>query len=138
MTGPVLDVNEIDVLIGEIGRRGYMFHQFHVDRNGPDVLAAVFRWQTCADVLILVDDRQSHAYRTPAGNPDVDVFSPTCVHWFYGRSAEVGMAWVMRALLTLPRPGEPGGLPALVRAPAGIGVRHAGRGAAVISRRPDR
>lgn len=121
----------IDALVEEAGRRGYLWHLFRVDRHGPEVLAGVLRWPTCADVVVLIDDDASHAYRTPAVE---DVFAPAWVHWFYGLSAEVGMAWVLRALLTLPGPGEPGGLPALVPAPAGIGVP-GGRLPVVIRRR---
>jgi hypothetical protein len=109
----------IDALVDEAGRRGYLWHLFRVDSHGPEVLAGVLRWPTCADVMVLIDDHASHAYRTPAAD---DVFAPKWVHWFYGLSAEVGMVWVLRALLTLPRPDEPDGLPPLVRAPAGIGV----------------
>jgi hypothetical protein len=114
--------NEIDALIDEAGRRGFLWHLFRTDRHGPEVLAGVLRWPDCADVVVLIDDRDSHAYRVPTGNLSVDVFAPTCVHWFYGLSAEVGMAWVLRALLTLPRPDQPAGLPVVVPAPTGIGV----------------
>ena len=126
-----LVVNEVDTLVDEAGRRGYLWHLFRVDRHGPEVLAGVLRWPTCADVVVLTDDHGSHAYRTPAV---ADVFAPQWVHWFYGLSAEVGMVWVLRALLTLPRPDEPGGLPELVRAPAGVGVQ-GGRSSVVIRRR---
>jgi hypothetical protein len=133
--GATVDVDEIDALIDTVRRRGYLWHQFRVDRHGPAVLAGVLRWPTCADVLILIDDHESHAYRTPTGDPGADVFAPEWVHWFYGLSAEVGMAWVLRALLTFPRPVEPGGLPSLVRAPAGLGVP-GDRFPVVISKRP--
>jgi hypothetical protein len=124
-------VDEIDALVDKAGRRGYLWHLFRVDRHGPEVLAGVLRWPTCADVVVLVDDQASHAYRLPAGG---DEFAPEWVHWFYGLSAEVGMAWVLRALLTLPRPDEPGGLPRVVRAPRGIGVP-GGRLPVVVRRR---
>jgi hypothetical protein len=114
-------VDELDALIEEAGKRGYLWHQFRVDRHGPDVLAGVFTWSDCADVVVLTDDRDSHAYRTPTG-ADIDVFAPSVVHWWYGHSAEVGVVWVLRALLTFPRPDEPHGLPPLVAAPAGTGV----------------
>jgi hypothetical protein len=117
-----LAVDEIEALVDEAGRRGFLWHLFRVDRHGPEVLAGVLRWPDCADVVVLIDDRTSHAYRVPTRESGVDVFAPTWVHWFYGLSADVGMAWVLRALLTLPDPGAPGGLPAPVPAPAGIGV----------------
>jgi hypothetical protein len=123
----------VDALVEEAGRRGYLWHLFRVDRHGPEVLAGVLRWPGCADVVVLIDDHSSHAYRVPTVEPGVDVFAPVWVHWFYGLSAEVGMAWVLRALLTLPRPDEPGGLSALVPAPAGIGVP--GGGSPMVIRR---
>jgi hypothetical protein len=113
-------VEELDVLIERAGRRGYLWHQFRVDHHGPEVLAGVFQWPDCADVVVLIDDHESHAYRTPT--PINDVFAPSHVHWWYGRSAQVGMVWVLRALLTLPSPREPGGLPPLVPALPDTGV----------------
>jgi hypothetical protein len=50
------------------------------------------------------------------------VFAPSLVHWWYGRNpAQPGtsMVWVLRALLTLPEPGDV--LP-LAPAPDGTGV----------------
>lgn len=132
--GAEVAVDELDALIDEAGRRGFLWHLFGVDKHGPEVLAGVLRWPTCADVVVLIDDQTSHAYRLPVGDSEVDVFAPPWVHWFYGLSAEVGMAWVLRALLTLPNPREQGGLSALVRAPVGIGVM-GNRSPVVIRRR---
>ena len=102
-------------------KRGYLWHQFRVDLHGPEVVAGVLRWADCADVLVLIDDDRTHAYRTPA-SPDTDVFAPAHVYWWYGNSRDVGMVWVLRALLTLPAPDEPGGLLAVRLAPPGTGV----------------
>jgi hypothetical protein len=30
--------------------------------------------------VVLTDDRDSHAYRVPTRDHNVDVFAPTCVH----------------------------------------------------------
>lgn len=114
-------VTELDALLEKAGKRGYLWHQFRVDQHGPEVLAGMFQWGDCADVVVLTDDASSHAYRTPVV-PAVDVFAPSHVHWWYGRSEKVGMVWVMRALLTLPRPDERGGLPPLIAAPPDTGV----------------
>lgn len=131
--GAAIDVNELDALIEEAGRRGYMWHQFRTDRHGPEVLAGVFRWGRCVDVVVLTDEKGSHAYRTPTAAA-IDVFAPSHVHWWYGRIDNavrlpdsmvlpgVSMVWVLRALLTLPDPEEPGGLPRLVPAPPGTGI----------------
>jgi hypothetical protein len=114
-------LDELDVLIERAGKSGYLWHEFRVDRYGPDVLAGVCQWRDCADVVVHTDDETSHAYRTPT-DAATDVFAPTHVCWWYGGSSDVGMVWVMRALLTLPHPDEPDGLPPLVPAPSGTGV----------------
>ena len=120
-----MSMNELDALIEEAGRRGYLWHQFRPDRHGPEVLAGVLRWGSCADVVVLTDERSTHAYRTPTEQGD-DVFAPMRVHWWYGRNDSavgcngVSMVWILRALLTLPTPDER--LPPLVSAPAGTGV----------------
>lgn len=127
-------MTELDLLIEEAGRRGYLWHQFRHDRHGPEVLAGVFRWGSCVDVVVLADEKGTHAYRTPA-DATADVFAPVHVHWWYGRSDDtvglprsgmvlpgVDVVWILRALLTLPTPGEPGGLPPLISAPKGTGV----------------
>lgn len=115
------NVDELDALIERAGKGGYSWHQFRVDRHGPEVLAGVYRWSDCADVVVLTDDETSHAYRTPT-DETTDVFAPPYVCWWYGRSSDVGMVWVMRALLTLPRPDEAGGLLPLIPAPPQTGV----------------
>lgn len=119
--GTAVDVNELDALIERAGKRGFRWHQFRVDRYGPEVLAGVYPWQDCADVVVLTDDAGSHAYRTPTAAA-IDVFAPSHVHWWYGSGEKVGMVWVVRALLTLPSPNERYGLPPLVPAPPGTGV----------------
>lgn len=120
-------VTELDLLIEEAGRRGYLWHQFRLNEHGPEVLAGAFRWGRCVDVVVLADEKGTHAYRTPVDSA-ADVFAPVRVHWWYGRNGDtggppgVGMVWILRALLTLPTPSEPGGLPPLVSAPKGTGV----------------
>ncbi|GAB3435181.1 hypothetical protein [Actinophytocola sediminis] len=131
------DLTELDALIEVAAKRGYLWHQFRVDRHGPDVLAGAYQWALCADVVVLADERNSHAYRTPTG-PTTDVFAPTRVHWWYGRSDDsvappakpgqlrvlpgISPVWTLRALLTLPTPDEPGGLLPPMPAPKGTGV----------------
>lgn len=75
-----VNVTELDALIARAGKAGYAWHQFRRDRHGPDVLAGVYRWRECADVVVLTDDETSHAYRTPT-DAAVDVFAPSHVHW---------------------------------------------------------
>jgi len=129
--GMAVGTTEFDVLIEKISKRGYLWYQFAENDYGPRTVAGVFHWLDCADVLVLCDDRDSHAYRTPTPIPDI--FSPVHVHWWYGRADStvrqsgtelpgVDMVWVLRALLTLPRPDQPYGLPPLRVAPPGTGV----------------
>lgn len=118
--GATVTVDELDALIETIGKCGYMWYRFRDNRHGPQVVAGVYHWPTCADVLVLIDNRDTHAYRTPT--PAADVFAPALVHWWYGRSEDIGMVWVLRSLLTLPRPHHPGGLPPAMPAPPGTGV----------------
>lgn len=113
-------MGELDALLEKTSKRGYLWHRFRDNHHGPEVLAGVFQWDNCADVVVLTDDAGTHAYRTPTDHA-TDVFAPAQVHWWYGKG-EVGMVWVLRALLTLPGPHEPGGLPRLVPAPKGTGV----------------
>lgn len=44
--GAVIAVDETDAdsLINDAGKRGFLWHQFRVDRHGPEVLAGVFQW----------------------------------------------------------------------------------------------
>lgn len=110
-------MTELDVLLEKVGRLGYMMHMFRGDQHGPDVLAAVYQWETCADVLVLYDGQRAHAYRTTSGS-DVDVLAPSHIWWWYGGCA----VWTLRALLTLPAPGDPGAPVSVVPAPPGSGV----------------
>lgn len=90
---------------------------FRTGHHGPDVLAAVYQWETCADVVVLFDDQHAHAYRMPTGE-GTDVFSPTHIYWWYGANP----VWTLRVLLTLPEPGQPYAPDTLVPAPPGAGV----------------
>lgn len=130
--GLAVEVHELDALIEKAAKRGYVWHQFRFDRHGPEVLAGVFEWGGCADVVVLTDEKGSHAYRTPTDRT-TDVFAPSHVTWWYGRSDEtvtargnvlpgISMVWVLRALLTLPEPTVPDVLLPLVPAPKGTGV----------------
>jgi len=108
---------ELDALMATVGKRGFVFHSFRVDRHGPDVLAAVHDFGGCADVVILVDEDRAVAYRTPTG-PGIDVFSPSQVYWSYA----AGPVWTLRALVTLPPPGHPDAPSGLMEAPSRLGI----------------
>lgn len=92
---------EIDELLGELRRQGGVLYVFG-PKTGPQLVAHVFQWPTCADVVILRAEDDATAYRTPT-LADTDVFAPKVVSWHYHSTA----AWTLRALLTLPQPGDP-------------------------------
>jgi hypothetical protein len=107
-------VTELEALLETAGRRGYLWHLFRIDRHGPEILAGVFQHPECADVFVLSGAEHAHAYRVPT-RADTDVFAPTQVYWWYGASP----VWTLRALLTLPEPGQPD---MLTPAPPGLGI----------------
>jgi hypothetical protein len=115
-------VDELDVLLERLGKRGYLFHAFRNDQHGPEVLAAVLDVGGTADVLILFDEDHAVAYRTPTG-PGVDTFAPTHIYWWYASSA----VWTLRAVLTLAPPGHPDAAGVLLDAPPDLGLPAAGR-----------
>jgi hypothetical protein len=95
-------LEEFDILIAHLGHLPYVFHEFRIGTRDDEALAAVRSWGEIADVVIVRDESTATAYRSPTG-PDLDVFDPVRVFWFYASSA----AWTLRALLTLPAPGHP-------------------------------
>lgn len=111
------NVTELDALWEKAGTLGFTMHTFHTDRHGPAVTAMVHQWETCADVLVLVDDQHAHAYRTPTAD-NTDVFTPTHLYWWY----EANAVWTLRALLTLPKPGHQNAPDTLVPAPSAAGI----------------
>jgi hypothetical protein len=96
-TSPILEE-----LLRELRRRKWVLHLFG-RRTAPEIYAAAFQWETCADVVILRDQARASAYRAPTF-PGTDVFCPTVVAWQYHASP----VWTLRAALTLPAPGDPG------------------------------
>lgn len=114
--------DELDALIDQLGKSGFLLHAFQVDRYGPDILAVVFGYGGCADVMILWDEHRACAYRVPIG-PAVDLFNPSRVYWHYGTDP----VWTLRALLTLAPPGHPDAPTALTDAPPGYGIPVQGR-----------
>jgi hypothetical protein len=92
---------DVEELLNELRRRRWMLYVFG-PKDGPDVVAAVFQWSTCADVVILRGEVDASAFRVPTF-PDTDVFSPELVSWQYHAPA----AWTLRAVLTTDPPGHP-------------------------------
>ncbi|WP_181773799.1 hypothetical protein [Amycolatopsis pittospori] len=90
----------IDELLEELRRRRWVVYIFG-PREEPEVCAAVFQWETCADVLVLRGEERASAYRVTT-LPDTDVFQPALVSWQYHSTAD----WTLRAVLTIPPPGD--------------------------------
>jgi hypothetical protein len=113
----VASVTELDALLEKAGKLGFIVHMFRTDRHGPEVLAGVFQRSGYAGVFVFSSDEYAHAYRLPT-DTDADVFAPTRVYWWYGASP----VWTLRALLTLPEPGQPDAPDTLIAAPPSLGI----------------
>jgi hypothetical protein len=107
---------DVEELLTELRRRKWVLYVFG-QQDGPDAVAAVFQWTTCADVVILRGADDATAYRVPTF-PDTDVFSPEMVSWQYHASA----AWTLRAVLTIDPPGHPRAPVSVLRPAAGCFV----------------
>ena len=92
----------LEELLEELRRRKWVLHLFG-GRTAPEIYAAVHQWETCADVVIIRDERRASAFRVPIF-PGTDVFRPRVVTWQYHSNP----VWTLRAALTLPPPGSPG------------------------------
>lgn len=98
-----MTTTELDELLIRLVRQRFTQYAFRVDHHGPDILAYVHDWgRGTADVVILFDERLACAYRTATG-PDIDVFAPELVSWWYSSSP----IWTLRVVISLPQPGHP-------------------------------
>lgn len=117
MPDAVVSVTELEALLEKAGKLGFLVYMFRTDRHGPEVLAGVLQRSGYADVFVFCSDEYAHAYRLPTGT-DTDVFAPTRVYWWYSASP----VWTLRALLTLPEPGQPDAPDTLIAAPPSLGI----------------
>jgi hypothetical protein len=115
-------VDELDVLLTEVGKRGFLLHAFRTNLHGPEIVAFVSSYGGVADVLIIFDEQRASAHRVPTG-PGIDVFAPPRVSWWYASSP----VWTVRALLTLAPPDHPDAPAMLADTPPGYGLPAAGR-----------
>lgn len=92
--------SETDALLSELRRQNWTLYVFG-PQTSPEVVAAVFRWKTCADVVILRGENDATAYRVPT-MLGADVFAPELVSWQYHSSA----VWTLRAVLALAPAGD--------------------------------
>ncbi|WP_130344751.1 hypothetical protein [Herbihabitans rhizosphaerae] len=93
--------SELDHWIDELRRRRWSFYYFP-NRHAPEIVAAVWLWHECADVILLYREDKMVAFRTP------DVGDPLCPEWvtaFYGTDDQTTTVWVIRWALGLPEPG---------------------------------
>ncbi|RZS37898.1 hypothetical protein EV193_105458 [Herbihabitans rhizosphaerae] len=93
---------ELDDLLSELRRRHWTLIRWG-PQDAPYLVAAIFKWQMCADVLILRGETAATAYRVPTLD-DAEIFSPTGVSYQYHHSP----LWALRSILSLPAPGAPG------------------------------
>ncbi|MEV7551969.1 hypothetical protein AB0N89_20310 [Amycolatopsis sp. NPDC089917] len=91
----------VDQLLEELRRRRWTLY-FFGDPKAPHLIAAMFQWEVCADVLILRGEEDATAYRVPTFREDDDVFLPGIVSWQYHSDPE----WTLRAVLTIGVPGQ--------------------------------
>jgi hypothetical protein len=107
----------LDDALEELRRRKWTMHFFGKDKRNPELIAAVWAWPGCADVLLLKSEDKATAYRTPTGS-GVDPLVPSAVLWVYSAPA----LWTLRAVLTIEPPGTPHAPSQLMPAPAACGV----------------
>lgn len=113
------DPNSVEFWLDELRRRSWSLYFFGRDRIRPELIAAVWRWPYCADVVILRAESDATAFRTPTGH-DVDVFAAQWVNWIYAGCA----VWTLRAALTLPEPGSPAAPMQIMTTPAACRIPH--------------
>jgi hypothetical protein len=90
----------LEDLLDELRRRRWTLY-IYGPKVAPELVAAVFNWNGCADVLLLRSEKDATAYRVPS-SPGAEVFNPSVVAWQYHSSA----LWTLRAILTLDPPGH--------------------------------
>jgi hypothetical protein len=92
---------ELDDLLAELRRRRWTLIRWG-PADAPDLVAAFFRWDTCADVLILRTEDDATGYRVPTGD-DAEMFNPRVISYQYHNNP----LWTLRAMLSLPAPTAP-------------------------------
>lgn len=89
----------LDELLTELRvRRWTLFRWGH--EHDPALVAAVYKWNSSADVIILRRERTATGYRVPTRD-DSEIFRPPMVSFQYHGPP----LWVLRAILTLDEPG---------------------------------
>ncbi|MEV6621023.1 hypothetical protein AB0M83_02445 [Amycolatopsis sp. NPDC051106] len=115
---------EVDYWLEKLRHERWILHLGGWDSRRPEWMAAHFAWQDCADVVIIRGEQSAVAYRTPA-DYRTDVLAPEHVTWVYGDDKSA--VWVLRAVLSLPRPGSPAEPRNLIPAPPACRIPLDGR-----------
>ncbi|AIG78414.1 Hypothetical protein AJAP_27845 [Amycolatopsis japonica] len=103
----------LDDLLNEMRARRWTVHTFGPE-NAPELVCAAIHWgDRCSDVLILRSENQATAFRSVRVGVREDLFAPNQVLWQYHGRPE----WTVRAVLTIPAPGDHG-------APSGLETAH--------------
>jgi hypothetical protein len=92
---------ELEDLLSELRRRRWTLLRWG-PKDAPDLVAALFSWDACTDVLILRNANYATGYRVPTDR-DAEVFNPWAVLYQYHNNP----LWTLRAMLSLPAPGTP-------------------------------
>lgn len=120
----VTDNRELEHWLAELRRQRWT-HVYLPDRDNPQVVTSIRRWQDGVDVIALFNPQDALAYRAAMDLRD-DPFNPHLVTWVYAGLP----VWTIRAALALPEPGHPGEPrveqepPPLVSALAELAGRH--------------
>jgi hypothetical protein len=115
---------ELDYWLEKLRHERWMLHLGGTDARRPEWIAAHFQWRECADVVIIRDENTAVAFRAPVDHT-TDVLNPDYVTWVYGDDKSA--VWVLRAALSLPRPGSPHEHVQLIDAPPACRIPPEGR-----------
>lgn len=105
-----MQVLDLDDLLTELRRRHWTLLRWG-DAKAPYLVAAIYQWDTCTDVLVLRSEHDATAFRGLTW-PESNVFAPEKVSYQYHACA----VWTLRAILALPAPGSLG-CPASIETP---------------------
>jgi hypothetical protein len=94
-----IQVMKLDELLTELRLRRWTLFRWGSE-DDPALVAAVFKWNSSADVIILRRNRTATGYRVPT-REDSEIFRPRIVSFQYHGPP----LWTLRAVLTLPEPG---------------------------------
>lgn len=92
-------VMALDELLTELRLRRWTLFRWG-EADDPALVAAVFKWNSSADVIILRRNRTATGYRVPTRD-DTEILAPRIVSFQYHGPP----LWTLRAILALTEPG---------------------------------